>query len=66
MGPSLLNWFLYSLVVSLVAGYVAGLALGPGAHYMKVFRFVSTVAFAEIRFGIERAANPAHRAALHD
>ena len=46
MGPSLLNWFLYSLVVSLVAGYVAGLALGPGAHYMKVFRFVSTVAFA--------------------
>lgn len=46
MGPSLVNWFLYSLVVSLVAGYVAGLALAPGAHYMQVFRFVSTVAFA--------------------
>ena len=46
MGPSLMNWFVYSLVVSVVAGYVAGLALGPGAHYMKVFRFVSTVAFA--------------------
>ena len=46
MGPSLLNWFIYSLVVSLIAGYVAGLALAPGAHYMKVFRYVSTVAFA--------------------
>ncbi len=28
--------------------------------------FVSVVTFAEIRFGIERAARPAHRAALHD
>ena len=28
--------------------------------------YVSTVTFAEIRFGIERAAGPAHRAALHD
>jgi predicted nucleic acid-binding protein len=28
--------------------------------------FVSVVTFAEIRFGIERAPNPSHRAELHD
>ena len=38
-------WFVYSLVVSLFAAYVAGHALGPGAHYRQVFRFAGTVAF---------------------
>jgi predicted nucleic acid-binding protein len=28
--------------------------------------FVSSVTFAEIRFGIERVADPAHRAELHE
>jgi hypothetical protein len=31
-------WFIYSLVVSMLASYVAGAALGPGARYLKVFR----------------------------
>lgn len=45
MGPALLQWFIYCLVVGLFAGYVAGLAHGPGARYMAVFRVVGTVAF---------------------
>jgi hypothetical protein len=46
MGKSLALWFGYAVVVALFAGYVAGLALGPGADYRPVFRLTSTVAFA--------------------
>lgn len=53
MGPSsgsilrsLILWFVYSVVVSKFAAYVAGASLGPGAEYMDVFRITSTVAFA--------------------
>jgi len=46
MGKSLAQWFLYSLLVSFVAAYVASRALEPGAHYLSVFRFVGVTAFA--------------------
>jgi hypothetical protein len=46
MTKELVLWFIYSLVVSLFAAYVAGRARGPGAEYMDIFRFTSTVAFA--------------------
>jgi hypothetical protein len=46
MGVPLAQWFLFSAVVSLFAGYVASRALGPGAPYIEVFRFAGTVAFA--------------------
>ena len=46
MGKSLALWFGYSIVVGALAGYVAGISLGPGAEYGAVFRIVSTVAFA--------------------
>ena len=46
MGRNLALWFVYSLVVSVFAAYVAGLTLGPGAPYMTVFRVASTTAFA--------------------
>jgi len=42
---SLALWFVYSLVVSLFAAYLAGRARGPGTEYMEVFRFVGTAAF---------------------
>ena len=45
MGRNLALWFVYALVVGLFAGYVAGLALGPGAEYRPVFRVTSAVAF---------------------
>lgn len=45
MTGSLVQWFIYSVIVSLFAGYVAGAALGPGAEYLKVFQISGAVAF---------------------
>lgn len=55
MGKNLVQWFIYTLVVGLVAGYVASRALGPGAQYSEVFRFVGTTAFAG--YGLALAQN---------
>jgi hypothetical protein len=46
MGKRLVLWFLYSIVVGLVAGHVAGCVLGPGTPYRTVFHVVAWVAFA--------------------
>jgi hypothetical protein len=46
MGPALLLWFLYAVVVSILAAYVTGHALGPAAPYRAVFRFAGCTAFA--------------------
>ena len=53
MGASLAQWFAFSVVVSLLCAYVAGRALGPGAHYLGVFRFVGVTAF--IGYGLALA-----------
>ena len=45
MKKSLVLWFLYSAVVGVFAGYVAGRALPVGAHYRQVFRFAGVTAF---------------------
>jgi predicted PurR-regulated permease PerM len=45
MGTSLALWFLYSVIVSVFAAYIAGRALSPGVHYLGVFRFVGASAF---------------------
>ena len=44
MGPSLLTWFSYSLLVSVFCGYLAGLHLAPGAEGLTVFRVTGTIA----------------------
>jgi Flp pilus assembly protein TadB len=45
-GSSLVQWFAYSILVGIIAGYIAGRALGPGAEYLDVFRLSGTAAFA--------------------
>ena len=45
MGAQLIQWFIYCVVVSACVAYLTGLALGPGAPYMVVFRFAGTGAF---------------------
>jgi hypothetical protein len=45
MGASLVQWFVYCIVVGLFAAYIAGRALGPGAEYLSVFRFAGCTAF---------------------
>jgi hypothetical protein len=52
MGKNLALWFLYSVGVGVFAAYIAGHALGPGASYIEVFRFVGTTAFLGYSFAL--------------
>ena len=45
MGKQLLLWFIYSIIVGIFAGYIAGIELAPGTHYLLVFRITGSVAF---------------------
>jgi small-conductance mechanosensitive channel len=45
MGQSLVLWFLYCVVVSLFAAYLAYHALDAATHYLQVFRIVGTATF---------------------
>ena len=45
MGQSLVQWFLYLLVVGVFSAYVTGRALATGAPYLTVFRFAGCTAF---------------------
>src|SRR5215468_2212525 len=39
MGSYLIKWFLYSLLIGVLAAYVTGRALPAGSPYLTVFRF---------------------------
>ena len=45
MGSSLVQWFVYSIIVSIFSAYLGVHAVGPDAHYLDVFRFVGCAAF---------------------
>ena len=45
MGKNLVQWFAYSILVGFFSAYITGRALGPGANYLQVFRFVGSTAF---------------------
>jgi hypothetical protein len=45
MVGNLVMWFLYSIVVGILAAYITGRALGPDAAYLTVFRFAGCTAF---------------------
>jgi len=51
IGKSLLQWFVYTLLVGAFAGYVAWHALGAGADYLAVFRVTGTLAWMAYGFG---------------
>ncbi len=55
MGATLMQWFIYCLLVGLFAAYVAGIALPPGADYLSVFQVAGAVAFAG--YGLALAQN---------
>jgi hypothetical protein len=46
MGAQLAQWFVYCVVVSLFAGYIASRALAPGDPGGEVLRFAGATAFA--------------------
>ena len=45
MGRNLVLWFVYTVVISGFAAYIAGRALPPGTVYLQVFRFAGATAF---------------------
>jgi len=51
LGPNLLQWFIFAVIVNLFAAYVTGRAVGPGADDMTVCRFAATTAFMGYSLG---------------
>ncbi len=45
MAENLMQWFLYSIVISIFAAYVTSRALEMGSRYLAVFRFAGVSAF---------------------
>lgn len=45
MGTSMISWFVYCVVISIFAAYLATRFLAPGTEYLEVFRLVGTAAF---------------------
>ena len=50
MVTPLLQWFLFTVVVTIFAAYIASRALQADAHYLQVFRFVGASAFMGYSF----------------
>jgi len=45
MGATMVQWFLFCVVVTLFSGYLASRALGPGEPYLRVSQIASCAAF---------------------
>jgi len=45
MGKALGIWFVFCLVVSVFVAYLTSRTLGPGTHYLSVFRIAGAVGF---------------------
>lgn len=52
MASSMVQWFLYILVINVFAAYVASHAVPWGGSYLSVFRFVGTTTFLAYSFGL--------------
>jgi len=45
MGKSLIQWFVYTLVVGVFVAYISSRTLSADTHYLQVFRIAGAVAF---------------------
>lgn len=52
MGKNLAQWFVYSVIVSVLSAYIAGRTLPAGTDYMRVFQIVSCAAFMGYSLGL--------------
>jgi len=52
MTNSLVQWFIYTLVIGVLAAYVAGATLPASTHYLGVFRVAGTTAFIAYAVGL--------------
>jgi hypothetical protein len=55
MGKSLIQWFVFCLVMGVFVGYLGSHALLDGAEYMAVFRMTGTIAF--LGYGVGAATD---------
>jgi hypothetical protein len=55
IGRSLMQWFVFTLVVSAFVAYVVSFAMAAEADYMRVFRLAGTVAF--MAYGLADVTN---------
>ena len=49
-GKALTTYFIYTLVISAIVGYITGIVAGPGTHYPRVFRIAGTAAILAYSF----------------
>jgi hypothetical protein len=56
MGPALVQWFVFAIVISIFAAYLGSRTLPPGTHYLKVFRVAGTIGFLGYAAGAVPAA----------
>lgn len=52
LGPTLLQWFLFSIGIALAVAYVTSRTLLPDAAYMQIFRVAALVAFVAYGGGL--------------
>jgi len=52
MSKSLIQWFIYTLVIGVLAAYVAGATLPAGTPYLGVFRVAGVTAFIAYAVGL--------------
>ena len=48
-------WFVYCLIIGVFVAYLIGHTVGPGAHYLAVFRVTGTAAF--LAYGLGHLSN---------
>ena len=61
MNRSLVQWFVYLLVVGVFCAYIAGRELAAGASYLAVFRIVGFSAFMAYALALPQASIWYHR-----
>ena len=62
MGRNLGLWFFYIVLIGVFSAYVAGRALPPGVHYLRVFRFAGVTAFLSYAVALWQMSIWYHRA----
>lgn len=50
MGPQLMQWFIFAVVVSVISAYMASRTLAPNTEYLAVFRIAGCTAFLAYGF----------------
>ena len=61
MGKALVQWFIYTLVVGVLAAYIAGATLSPADDYLSVFRVAGATAFIAYAAGLWQQSIWYHR-----